>query len=122
MDVAMMRLEDFLLVPISPTMDDDETQMFHDAILEEVKRMEASGLLLDASGLPVIDSFMSRVISDTASGAHILGAKSVVVGMRPTVALTLLQMRRPIAGVAHASSLARGLQKLRQLLREEEGP
>ena len=122
MEVAMMRLEDFLLVPVSPTMDDDEAQTFHDAILEEVKRKEASGLLLDVSALPVIDSFMSRVISDTASGAHILGAKSVVVGMRPTVALTLLQMRRPIAGVAHASSLARGLQKLRQLLREEEGP
>ena len=120
MDFAMMRLDDVLLVPVSPTMDDDEAQVFHDAVLTEIKKVEASGLILDVSALPVIDSFMSRVISETATGAHILGAKCVVVGMRPAVAITLLQMRRPIAGVAHASSLSRGLQKLQQLLRAEE--
>ncbi len=94
MDFAMMRLDDFLLVPLSPSMDDDEAQEFHDAVLAEIKKMEASGLVLDVSAMPVIDSFMSRVISDIATSAHILGAKCVVVGMRPAVALTLLQMRR----------------------------
>ncbi|MFQ5595556.1 MAG: STAS domain-containing protein [Anaerolineae bacterium] len=121
MGFAMMHLEDILLVPVSPTMDDDEALAFQDAVLVEIKKMEAAGLILDVSALPVIDSFMSRIISDTATGAHILGARCVVVGMRPAVALTLLQMRRPIAGVAHASSLSRGLQKLHQLLRVEEG-
>ncbi len=119
MDVAIMRLDDFLLVPVSPTMDDDEAQVFYDTVLTNVKRIEASGLVLDVSALPVIDSFMSRIISDVVSSAHILGARCVVVGMRPAVAITLLQMRQPIAGVVYAASLSRGLQKLRQLERAE---
>ncbi len=120
MDVAIMRLDDFLLVSVSPTMDDDEAQLFQDTLLAAVKKTEASGLILDVSALPVIDSFMSRIISDTATAAHLLGAKCVVVGLKPVVVLTLLQMRRPVAGVVFASSLGRGLQKLRQLIAEEE--
>ncbi|NOZ70402.1 MAG: STAS domain-containing protein [Chloroflexi bacterium] len=119
MDFAMMKLDDVLLAPVSAFMDDDDAEAFRDQVLTEIKKMEAAGLVLDISGLPIIDSFLSRVISEIATSAGILGAKCVVVGMRPAVALTLLQMQRPIAGVAHASSLARGLEKLRAMLGEE---
>jgi len=118
MDFAIMRLDDILLVPVSPVMDDDQAQAFQDAVLAEIKKIDAGGLVLDVSALAVIDSFMSRIISETATAAHLLGAKCVVTGMRPAVALTLLQMRRPIADVAHASSLARGLEKLRAMRQE----
>ncbi len=121
MDVAMMRLEDTLLVPVEAGMDDDQAEEFQDVVLTEISRTEARGLVLDVSGLPLIDSFLSRIISETATAAHILGARCVVVGLRPAVALTLLQMRRPIANVAYASSLARGLQKLQRLWAETEG-
>ncbi len=79
-------------------------------------RTEAKGLVIDITALDVVDSFMARVLNDTANMVQIMGTQTVIVGMRPAVAITLVQMGRGLVGVETALNLENGLARLRQLI------
>jgi len=81
-----------------------------------VTRSEAQGVVIDVTALDVVDSFMARVLNETASMAQTLGAEVVLCGIQPSVALTLTEMGRELIGVDTALSLEQGVERVQDLL------
>ncbi|WP_269849194.1 STAS domain-containing protein [Methanosarcina horonobensis] len=77
-----------------------------------MKKTEAIGVLIDITGMDIVDSFMARVINETANMARIMGTEVVLCGMQPMVALTLVEMGRELIGVQTALNLGKGLDKI----------
>jgi len=102
-----------LLVSIQVDLDDNEVMEFQADILHKIAEVEARGLVLDITALAVVDSFMARTINDTARMARLLGAEVVICGMRPSVALTLVEMGRGLVGIAAAFNLDEGVRQIR---------
>ena len=117
----MLQVEDFLLVSVRAELTDREARELQARLLEEIARRRARGLLMDLSGLDVVDSFLERVIRDTAAMAALMGARTAVVGMRPAVAVTLAELGLELPGVHTDLDLERGLQWLRQSARPDGG-
>ena len=120
MIIPILRLKDILLTSIQVDLTDQEALDFQDDVLHEVDETEAQGIVIDITALDVVDSFMARVINDTANMVRLLGTEAVVCGMQPMVALTLMEMGRELIGVETALNLEQGLEKLQQLIEEEE--
>ena len=81
---------------------------------------EAKGIVVDITSLGVVDSFMARVLNETARMVLLLGAEVVICGMQPAVALTLTEMGRELIGVETAFDLDQGLEKLERLIEERQ--
>ncbi len=110
--IPILKLGDILLSTIQIDLTDQDALVFQDDLLTNVKETNAEGVIIDITGLDVVDSFMARVINDTANMAHILGAEVVLCGMRPDVALALIEMGRQLIGVETALNLQEGMEKL----------
>ena len=121
MIIPILRLKDILLTSIQVDLTDQEALDFQDDVLHEVDETEAQGIVIDITALDVVDSFMARVINDTANMVRLLGAEVVLSGMQPMVALTLIEMGRELVGVETALNLDQGLEKLQRLIEEREG-
>jgi len=121
MKVPILRLRDILLTSIPVDLADDDALQFQAHALETLKTTEAKGMVMDITGLDVVDSFMARVINDTATMARMLGTEVVVCGMRPEVALALVEMGRELIGVETALNLDQGVEKVRRLISAREG-
>lgn len=89
-------------------------------MLREVTRTEAAGVVIDITALDVVDSFLARVLNDTATMVTLLGAEAVLCGMQPAVALTLIEMGRELIGVETALNLDQGMEKIRRLIKKRE--
>ena len=113
MSIPILRLGEILLVSIQVDLDDNEVMEFQADILHKIAEVEARGLVLDITALAVVDSFMARTINDTARMARLLGAEVVICGMRPSVALTLVEMGRGLVGIAAAFNLDEGVRQIR---------
>lgn len=116
MRVPILRLGRVLLTSIQDDLIDDEALYFRTDILEAMSTRDIDGIVIDISGLDVVDSFMARILNDTAVGVRMLGGQVVMCGIRPAVALTLVEMGRDMVGAATALNLELGLAKLRQLV------
>ncbi|MFQ6008399.1 MAG: STAS domain-containing protein [Candidatus Zixiibacteriota bacterium] len=121
MKVPILRLQNILLTSIQVDLNDEETLAFQHDVLEEINRTEAKGIVIDITALDVVDSFMARVLNQTAAMARMLGAEVVVCGMQPDVALTLVEMGCELTGVETALNLDQGFDKLQRLIRKR-GP
>lgn len=117
MRIPILRLGDVLLTSIQVDLTDTEVMQFQSDVLHSIAEMEVRGLAIDITALEVVDSFMARTINDTASMAHLLGAEVVVCGMRPAVALTLIEMGRGLIGVETTFNLDEGLARLQRKIR-----
>lgn len=113
-DVAILHLERFLVVSVQAELTDRDAQSLQARLLEELARTRARGVVLDLSGLDVVDSFLARVIRDTATMASLMGARTAVVGLRPAVAVTLAELGLDLPGVHTDLDLERGLAWLRE--------
>ena len=120
MKVPILRLKDILLTSIQVDLTDQDALDFQADVLRVVSETEAQGIVIDITAMDVIDSFMARVINDTANMVRLLGTAAVVCGMQPMVALTLMEMGRQLIGVETALNLEQGLEKLQRLIEEEE--
>ena len=120
MQIPILKTGDILITSIQIALTDRDAVQLQDDVLAEVARTEAKGLVIDITALDVVDSFMARVLNDTANMVQIMGTQTVIVGMRPAVAITLVQMGRGLVGVEAALNLENGLARLRQLI--GEGP
>ncbi|MEA3110119.1 MAG: rsbT antagonist protein RsbS [Gammaproteobacteria bacterium] len=109
---------EFLLVTIQVDMHDQLALTLQDDLTRAIDRKGAKGVLIDISALEMVDSFIGRMISDIAGMARILDAKTVVVGMQPAVAITLVELGLSLTGVATALNVERGMQLLRRALTE----
>jgi rsbT antagonist protein RsbS len=116
--IPILRMGEFLLVTIQVDMHDQLALILQDDLTRAIEKKGAKGVLIDISALEMVDSFIGRMISDISGMARILDAKTVVVGMQPAVAITLVELGLSLTGVATALNVERGMQLLRHALSE----
>lgn len=116
--IPILRMGEFLLVTIQVDMHDQLALTLQDDLTRAIDKKGAKGVLIDISALEMVDSFIGRMISDISGMASILDAKTVVVGMQPAVAITLVELGLSLTGVATALNVERGMQWLRRSLSE----
>jgi rsbT antagonist protein RsbS len=110
--IPILRLGKVLLTSIQVDLADADALLFQDDLVRKIVDIEAMGVAIDITALEVVDSFMARVINDTASMARLLGAEVVVCGVQPFVAMTLVEMGRDLIGADCAFNLEQGLKML----------
>jgi len=115
---------EFLLVSIQVDMHDRLAMTLQEDLTERIVRSHASGVLIDISSLDVVDSFIGRMLGHIAWMSRILDAETVVVGMRPAVAITLVELGLALPGIRTALNVEKGMELLRRasdLKSEESG-
>ncbi|MEW6184254.1 MAG: STAS domain-containing protein [Thermodesulfobacteriota bacterium] len=114
--IPILKLGDFLLVSIQVEMHDRLAMTLQEDLTERVIKDKAKGVLIDISTLEVVDSFIGRMLGNLTSMTSILGAEAVVVGMRPAVAITIVELGMSLARVRTALNVDRGMELLRSLV------
>lgn len=104
---------EFLLVTIQVDMHDRLATVLSDDLANRISATRARGVLIDISALDVVDSFIARMFGDIAQTARVMDAETVLVGMRPSVAITLVEMGVAMTGVRTALNVEKGMTLLR---------
>jgi rsbT antagonist protein RsbS len=112
--VPVLRMGQLLLVTIQVDMHDRLALALQDDLTNQIRDTGARGVLIDISALDVVDSFIGRTIGNIAAMARVLDAETVVTGMRPAVAITLVELGLSLKGVRTALDVERGMNLLRQ--------
>lgn len=112
--IPILRMGRLLLVTIQVDMHDRLAMALQEDLTTRIVKDRATGVLIDISALDIVDSFIGRMISDTAAMAKILDAKTVLVGMQPAVAITLVELGLALEGVRTALNVERGIKVLEQ--------
>ena len=112
--IPILRMGRFLLVTIQVDMHDRLALALQDDLTSRIVKDHAKGVLIDISSLEIVDSFMGRTIGNIAGMSRILDAETVVVGMRPAVAITLVELGLSLPGVRTALTVERGIELLRK--------
>ena len=111
--IPILKMGKFLLVSIQVDMDDRTAMTLQDDLTAQIVKHRAKAVLIDISSLDVVDSFIGRMLANTAAMARILDAETVVVGMQPSVAITLVELGLSLKGVRSALNVERGMEMLR---------
>ncbi|HEX8941380.1 MAG TPA: STAS domain-containing protein [Candidatus Limnocylindrales bacterium] len=114
--IPILRMGDLLLVTIQVEMDDRLALTLQDDLTSRIVETGARGILLDISSLELVDSFIGRMLADVAAMSRVLDAETVVVGMRPAVAITLVELGVSLPGVRTALNVEAGVVELRRLV------
>jgi len=120
--IPILKMGNFLLVTIQVDMHDRLALTLQDDLTGRIVATGARGVLIDISSLDMVDSFLGRMLSNIALMSRLLDAKTVVVGMQPTVAITLVELGLALKGVHTAINVERGMELLRASLSAEENP
>lgn len=120
--IPILRMGEFLLVTIQVDMHDRLAMTLQDDLTNKIKQTDAKGVLIDISSLEIVDSFIGRMVANISAMSKVLDAETVVVGMQPAVAITLVELGLSLPGVRTALDVEKGMQLLRGALdvREEE--
>ena len=118
--IPILRMGDFLLVTIQVDMHDRLAMTLQDDLTSKIEKTGARGVLIDISALEMVDSFIGRMIANISGMSRILDARTVVVGMQPAVAITLVELGLSLTGVKTALSVQRGMDYLRAERAAEE--
>ncbi|HYK05524.1 MAG TPA: STAS domain-containing protein [Thermoanaerobaculia bacterium] len=116
--IPILKMGSFLLVSIQVDMDDRTAMSLQDDLTSAIVKHRAKGVLIDISSLDVVDSFIGRMLANTAAMARILDADTVVVGMQPSVAITLVELGLSLKGVRSALNVERGMELLKSIARD----
>jgi rsbT antagonist protein RsbS len=114
--IPILRMGEFLLVTIQVDMHDRLARTLQDDLTSQIERTGAKGVLIDISALEMVDSFIGRMIANISAMSRILDANTVLVGMRPAVAITLVELGLSLPGVDTALDVERGMKLLRARL------
>lgn len=117
--IPIVRLGESLFVTIQVDIDDRLAKTLQDDLMERIVATGARGVLIDISSMDMVDSFLGRMFAGIASMARILDAEVVVIGMRPVVAITLVELGLSLQGVRTALNVDRGMAMLRQAMAPE---
>lgn len=109
----MLRMGNDLLITLQGDLDDATVEHIEQVVTKEVARANASGALIDISGLAVVDSFVARVLARLVAMIRLLGAEATVVGIQPAVAITLVELGVPMGHVRTALNAEQGMAQLR---------
>jgi rsbT antagonist protein RsbS len=113
--IPILKIGSTLLVSIQVDMDDKTAVALQEDLTERIVETGGRGVIIDITALDIVDSFIGRTLSTIASVSRMLAAETVVVGMRPAVAITLVELGLPLTGVRTALDLERGMQLLGQM-------
>jgi rsbT antagonist protein RsbS len=113
--IPILKMGNLLLVTIQVDMHDRLAMTLQDDLTARIVRDQARGVLIDISALDIVDSFIGRMISNTAAMARILDARTVLVGMQPAVAITLVELGLTLHGVRTALNVEQGVKLLQRL-------
>jgi rsbT antagonist protein RsbS len=116
--IPVLKIHDCLLVSIQVDMHDRIAMALQEDLTEKIVATRARGVLIDISALEIVDSFIGRMLNNIAAMARVLDAVTVVVGMRPAVAITLVELGLTMTGVHTALDVDRGLTLIRKLVDE----
>jgi rsbT antagonist protein RsbS len=114
--IPILKLGEFLLVTVQVDMHDRLAMTLQDDLTEGIVRHRAKAVLIDISALEVVDSFIGRMLANIAAMSRVLDAETVVVGMQPAVAITLVELGLDLQGVRTALNVERGMDLLRARL------
>ncbi len=112
--IPILRMGDFLLVTIQIDMHDQLALKLQDDLSNAIQQHASKGVLIDISTLEMVDSFIGRMVADISGMGRILGAQTILVGMQPAVAITLVELGLSLPGVATALNVERGMEILRR--------
>ena len=118
--IPILKMGCYLLVTIQVDMHDRLAMALQDDLMEQIRRHHAEGVLIDISALDLVDSFIGRMLGNIAAMARILDADTVVTGMRPAVAITLVELGLSLTGVRTALNVERGMELLDTAREERE--
>jgi len=110
--IPILRVGDTLLATVHVDLRDDVAEAFQEDVLTELEKRRAAGLVIDVSGLDTVDTYVARILADTGRMARLMGADTVIVGMRPDVAATLIRMGYAMDGVLTAMNVDDGMANL----------
>jgi rsbT antagonist protein RsbS len=112
--IPILRMGEFLLVTIQVDMHDRLALALQDDLTSRISETGARGVLIDISSLDIVDSFIGRMLGNIAAMSRVLDAETVVVGMRPAVAITLVELGMSLPGVRTALNVDAGMELLRE--------
>lgn len=118
--IPILKMGKFLLVTIQVDLYDRLALTLEADLVQMVNKTNAKGVLIDISAVSIVDSFMGRIIGNIASMSKILDAETVVVGMQPAVAITLIELGLPLKGVHTALDVEKGMILLRGMIDDTE--
>ncbi|MGV0106978.1 STAS domain-containing protein [Nostoc sp. DSM 114167] len=114
--IPILKMGNFLLVTIQVDMHDRLAIMLQEDLTNRITQTHARGVLIDISGLEIVDSFIGRVLANIARMSRVLDAETVVVGMQPAVAITLVELGLSLTGIRTALNIEKGMALLRSSL------
>jgi rsbT antagonist protein RsbS len=112
--IPILRMGEFLLVTIQVDMHDQLALKLQDELSSAIQKYASKGVLIDISTLEMVDSFIGRMVADISGLSRILGAETILTGMQPAVAITLVELGLSLPGVATALNVERGMEILRR--------
>ena len=118
--IPILKLGDALLVSIQVDMHDRLATALEEDLTAKIVAHHAKGVLIDISSLEIVDSFIGRMLDNIAAVSRVLDAETVVVGMRPAVAITLVELGLSLSGVKTALNVERGMALIRRRLDQAE--
>jgi rsbT antagonist protein RsbS len=120
-EIPILKIRDCLLVSIQVDMHDRLALALQDDLTNRIVETRARGVMIDISALEIVDSFIGRMLNNIAGMSRVLDAVTVVVGMRPPVAITLVELGLTLTGVRTALNVDKGLAMIRRIIDAEEG-
>ena len=117
--IPILRMGPYLLVTIQVDLYDRLALKLESDLVHMIKKTGARGVLIDISAVSIVDSFMGRILGNIAQMSKMLDAETVVVGMQPAVAITLIELGLPLNGVYTALNVEKGMELLRKKLQAE---
>ena len=117
--IPILKMGEYLLVTIQVDMHDRLAMTLQDDLTQKIVDARARGVLIDISALEMVDSFIGRMLGDIAAMSRVLDAETVVVGMRPAVAITLVELGLSLKGVRTALDIERGMALLRSRIESQ---
>ena len=117
--IPILKMGEFLLVTIQVDLHDQMAMRLQEDLTSAIERTAAKGVLLDISALEMVDSFIGRMIANISSISSVLDAQTVLVGMQPSVAITLVELGLSLPGVDTALDVDRGMARLRAAIAGE---
>lgn len=114
--IPILKFDEFLVVSIQVDLHDSTVSTFQDELIRRVHKHAAKAVLIDVSTVELIDSYMGRILSNIASLLKIMDAATMIVGMQPAVAITLVELGLSLPGVHTAMNVEQGMAQIRTLL------
>ncbi len=114
MEVPILKQGNYLIASIQSALSDSDLEQLRDALVERVGQLRSRGVIIDLTALDILDSFATRTLRDTAHMVRLRGAETVIVGMQPEVAFTMVQLGLSLPNITTALDLEEGLYYLRR--------